>query len=129
MVTGDPKHQSVWEFLALMICLILWCGRFEGKSVAVLGDNTGALQDALALTGSGDMLAVAKEIAWRQSRAGWLFRVGHLPSEHNLLADALPRLAAPEHVLLPHEALRGAVSRAAPDAMALWRASLHGDTS
>jgi hypothetical protein len=129
VVTGLPEFQSFWELLACLVCLILWCDRFEGKSIAVLGDNTAALTDALNLTGKGHMIFPAKEISWRQCRAGWRFRVGHLASEHNLLTDALSRVAAPDQVALPHRSLRQAVRRQAPDAMALWRASLHCDTS
>jgi hypothetical protein len=129
VVTGLPEFQAFWELLACLVCLILWCDRFDGKSVAVLGDSTAALSDALNLTGKGHMIALAKEISWRQCRSGWRFRVGHLPSEHNLLTDALSRVAAPAQVALPHRSLSQAVRRKAPDAMSLWRASLHCDTS
>jgi hypothetical protein len=129
VIPGLPKFQSFWELLALLIALLLWGDRFEGRSVAVLGDNTAALSDALNLTGKGYMIALAKEIAWRQVRANWQFRVGHLPSEHNLIADALSRIVAPGQVALPGQALRGAIRRDAPDAMSFWRASLHGNTT
>jgi hypothetical protein len=125
---GSPDFQSFWELLALLVCLILWCGRFNGSNVAVLGDNVAALTSALNLTGKGYMIALAKEVSWRQCRAGWRFRVGHLPAEYNLLTDALSRLAAPDSIALPHRALRQVVRRPSPDAFSLWRASLHSGT-
>ena len=59
------------------------------------GDNIGALTGALNLVGRGAMLKVAQEIAWRKVRQEWHYRVAHVPTERNTIADALSRLMAP----------------------------------
>ena len=101
-VPGDPSRQSMWEFLTLALALCQWA-KPAGESIplAVLGDNTAALQDALSLTGSFSMRAIAKEIAWRQARFNWQFEVGHLLAEANHTSDALSRLDAPEPAVIP----------------------------
>ena len=65
-------------------------------NLAILGDNTGSLQNALAKKGCGASLRLAAELTWRQCCHGWEFTVGHLPSEHNTWADALSRLDQPD---------------------------------
>ena len=90
------RFQTFWEFLALLLSLMTWADRFVEERVLVLGDNTGALTDALALKGRGPLLAVARELSWRQARRRWNFAVGHLPSEHNKVADALSRALGSE---------------------------------
>ena len=67
------------------------------------------------------MAAVAREIAWRQQRRGWAFRVGHIPAERNTIADALSRQFDNPTVAFPRVALRGASERAAPPVGDLWR--------
>ena len=64
--TGDSKHQSFWEFLMLLISLMLWGSSFGRQSVAVVGDNTGSLTLALSLKAKGSMAAIARDIAWRR---------------------------------------------------------------
>ena len=91
---GEPAGQTFWEYATLLIGLEVWCGRFLTETLAVLGDNTGSLQDALQLKGRGPLLSLSRELSWRQARHGWKFTVGHVPSEHNDLADALSRLHA-----------------------------------
>ena len=83
--------------------------------LTIVGDNTGSLQDALSLKGTGALNTLAMELSWRKARRGWHFQVGHLPSEANDIADALSRLS--EGYELPPE-LRTAKSLNAP--------SLHG---
>ena len=55
----------------------------------------GSLQQALDMKGKGPMLRISAELSWRKAKFGWLFAVGHLPTEANLLADALSRLSDP----------------------------------
>ena len=98
---GVPSWQSFWEMLTCGLALSMWAS--DKEALAVLGDNTASLQDALDLKGSRCMLAVAREIAWRQGRRGWLFAVGHLAAEFNTAADALSRLEAPDPSPLPPE--------------------------
>ena len=108
----------------MLLALVKWGGRFTELSVNVLGDNTGALQNALALKGRGSMLAVAKEVSWRWARHGWRFLVSHLPSEFNCTADALSRVADPsQKVAWPTDDLATAESVVAPKLGDLWRAS------
>ena len=55
---GDSSWQSFYEMLTLGLALCLWAK--DEQALAVLGDNTSSLQDALDLSGSGAMLAVAR---------------------------------------------------------------------
>ena len=118
--TGDPAHQTFWEFFCLALALTIWGKDFVAESLAVLCDNTAALQNLLDLKGSGVLVEVALELAWRKARGRWSFAPGHLPSQQNTLADALSRLAAPEQAERPSE-LDAAVERPAPDPMKFWR--------
>ena len=117
-----PKFQTFWELATLLMALVTWGSKFRDSSVAVLGDNTGALQTALSLTGRMPNLAVAREIAWRRVRCGWVFEVGHLPSEHNLVADALSRVADPSPPPWPAWELSAATWAKPPVLQHLWRA-------
>ena len=122
VVTGDPKHQTFWEFLTLLIVLILWGDDFVEVSLAVLGDNTGSLSSALRLQGRGAMLAVAREVSWRTTRRRWAFEVGHLPTEHNTIADALSRVADPSPKSWPATALASSEADKVPDLSKIWLA-------
>ena len=122
---GLSKFQSFWEMFTMLHALVLWGDEFTDTSVPVLGDCTSALSDALNLAGKRTMIAVAKEVAWRQIRQGWRFRVGPLPAEHNLFVDALSRFTAPDPVAHPAAQLHGASERRAADSLSLWRAALH----
>ena len=118
----DTSFQSFWEFSTLLLALCTWGDSFVHKKVSVLGDNTSALQDALALSGKGIMNAVAREISWRQSRRRWAFDVGHLPSEFNVVADALSRVADPKGGPWPSAALSAAKWVTPPKLADLWLA-------
>ena len=98
----------------------MWGSRFVQHRVAVLGDNTGALTDAIELKGSGPLLAIARELAWRQARFGWLFAVGHVPSESNGVPDALSRSTEPGKSF-PARALRHARQVEAPECSVFWK--------
>ena len=90
----------------------------------MLGDNTGALQNALSLKGKGILLAVAREVSWRKAKYGWNFRVGHLPSEANVIADALSRVADPSaKAAWPHQALGYAHAVSPPKMQDIWLAT------
>ena len=101
IVPGSSSWQSFWELAGLALVLRQWASPL--KKLAVVGDNTSSLQDALNLSGHKEMLAITREIAWRKARYGWLFAVGHLPTEANKKADALSRLTAPNSEGLPPE--------------------------
>ena len=124
VVPGISKYQSFWEFFTLVLALILWADAYTDCSLSVLGDSTSALQDALNLSGRREMVALAREVAWRQIRGRWQFRVGHLPAEHNLFADALSRRFAPLPVAFP-DALAAAREVSAAEPMHIWRAAIH----
>ena len=158
VTVGDSKFQSFWEFLMVLVALVVWGDQFVDEEVGLIGDSTSALQDALHLKGLSSegscgftvslshsilkfhflwgpveatnsgrwpgrsvMAAVAREIAWRQQRRGWAFRVGHIPAERNTIADALSRLHDTPALPFPAAALRGASERRAPRIGDLWR--------
>ena len=99
----------------------MWGSRFVTESLAVLGDDTGSLQDALHLKGRGALLALSRELSWRQSRYGWQFAVGHVPSEHNDVSDCLSRLFAYPAKDFPWKLLKDAAEVEAPTLHSLWR--------
>ena len=103
MKIGVPDSQTFWEFLTIALAICTFGSSFVVESLAVLCDNTAALQSALDLKGSGVNLAIARELAWRKARGRWAFTPGHLPAEQNTMADAISRLAAPDSKALPFE--------------------------
>ena len=88
---GDPKFQSLWEFITLLVAAIVWRAHARETTLFVLGDNIAALQDAVKFKGRGPMLTVARELAWRTARWPLHLDFTHLPKENNVLADALSR--------------------------------------
>ena len=87
----------------------------------IIGDNIPALQNTLDLKGRGALMAISREIAWRQARFRWRFDVGHLPSEFNKAPDALSRFAAHSPEPWPYEALEGATESTIPDIKSIWK--------
>ena len=118
---GISKWQSLWEFVTLLLSLIVWRTHASRQVLFVLGDNIAALQDVIALKGRGDMLIIAREVAWRQAKWPLHFECQHLPKEHNLLADALSRLAAIPPCAKP-AALSAVPRRACPPWHTVWQA-------
>ena len=118
----DPAYQTFWEFATLFLVLMVWGDKFVEESLLILGDNTAALSNALSLKGRGCLLAVAREIAWRQARRKWCFETGHLPSEHNVIADALSRIVDPKGKAWPSLALSVAEAVQPPKLQDLWLA-------
>ena len=90
---GQPASQTYFEILAALLALELWCG--STTPTAILGDNTAALQELLDLKGSAAHGDLAQALAILRCSRSLELTVGHLPSESNVLADALSRLAAP----------------------------------
>ena len=124
IVPKDCKHQTFWEFAVLLLCLLTWGTKFADFSVALLGDNTGSLQNALALRGRGPLLALARELSWRQAKYGWQFTVAHLPSEENTVADSLSRIADTENFYgWPSKALAAATCVSPPKLRDVWKAA------
>ena len=117
-VPGDCSWQSFYEMCTLVIALTLWANSTD--NTATLGDSMVALQNAMKLKGSTALMAVARELAWRKAKHGWLFTAGHLPAEANVVADALSRLSGPDPQAVPR-VLGKARYRQVPPLRALWQ--------
>ena len=118
---GNPKWQSLWEFLTLLLCLMTWGHHSVTESILILGDNIASLSDALSMKGKGVMNAVARELSWRKIAFRWHFRVAHFPSELNVWADDLSRIYADPAHNFP-VALAICHKRAAPSLDVMWQA-------
>jgi hypothetical protein len=94
-VIGSSAGQTSWEYLGVLLVLLLWGARFRAEGLAILGDNMASLNALLTFRGRRDLARVTRELAWRKIRHGWRYAVGHLPTERNTLADCLSRVAAP----------------------------------
>ena len=119
---GRPEGQTAWEYLMMFLALVVWADSFRHCGLIVLGDNLAALAGILNLRGRRAITVVTRELAWRRVRFAWRYAAGHLPAEHNLLADALSRLDAPagsEHKVFPAELL-DVTRRPAPAFDELW---------
>ena len=90
---GSPASQTFFEVLVLVLAVELWAE--EGQSSAILGDNTGALQEALDLKGRGVHTKLAQALSIIIVSRSLSLSVGHLPSEANTAADSLSRQAEP----------------------------------
>jgi len=120
---GKPSSQSFWEFFALLAVLLVYSEVAPGCTLQILGDNTASLQQSLRLRGRGAMLAISRELSWRQARFHWRFAVAHLPTERNAVADALSRLSGPSAADFP-AALAGKPRLVVPDLCAVWQAAV-----
>ena len=93
---GSPASQTFFEICAAVLGIELWCG--SSTPTVLLGDNTGTLQELLDLKGAGVHGMLAQSLAVLRCARTLTLAVGHLPSESNVLADALSRQADPnEH--------------------------------
>ena len=119
---ADPAFQSFWEFATLLLALLAWGDHFTTEALVILGDNTAALSNALNLKGRGCLLAVARDISWRQARRSWIFETGHIPGEHNTVADALSRTADPKGKGWPSVALASSTAVSPPRLCNVWLA-------
>ena len=52
---GDPKHQTPFEYLAVLFALSVWGGPCRAEGIALLWDNISALQCAISMKGRGGM--------------------------------------------------------------------------
>ena len=110
---GSSSSQTAFECLVLLLGVLLWAK--PSAATLLLGDNTAALQECIALKGKGTLLEVSRKLAVvRARRTLWLW-VAHLPNEANTAADALSRLEAPgEHAKRMPAALARASRRVPP---------------
>ena len=83
----------------------------------------GALNVAKRLRGTGPLLQVAREIAWRRAAFRWNLTYAHYPAELNKVTDALSRLEAVPPAPFP-SCLEGVAQAEAPRLEDLWRAWL-----
>ena len=119
---GRCSAQTCWELYTLLLVLLIWGDQYQDTSLAVLGDNTASLQVALTMKSSASLRLVARELALHQSLKCWHFTVGHIPTELNLIADALSRLRGSQpSVVLP--CLRNARQISVPPLSAFWQTS------
>ena len=119
---GGSEGQTAWEYLMMVAALLAWASEFRDEGLIVMGDNVAALNGILNLRGKRGLTAITRELSWRRVRYAWRYAVAHLPAEHNLLADALSRVAAPsgsERKDFPTE-LAGVTRVAAPALEDLW---------
>jgi hypothetical protein len=111
----------MWEYMVIWLALEVWGDRFRCEGLAILGDNIASLSGALALKGKSGLSRITRELAWRKVRRGWRYACGHLPAEHNGLADALSRLTAPSGNSKQFPAsLTASAPRQFPDPEDLW---------
>jgi len=119
---GSPDGQTTWEYVVVLLGLLIWGSEHRETGLALLGDNLAALGGALSMKGRGSLSTVTRELAWRRVRFAWRYAAGHLPSEHNVLADALSRLHCPagsERKEFPPQLL-SLKRRAAPELREIW---------
>ena len=90
---GSSSAQTFFEVLVLVLAVELWCD--GSRPVAILGDNTGALQEALDLKGRGVQAPLSQALSILIIARSLHLSVGHLPSEANTAADALSRQSEP----------------------------------
>ena len=91
---GECKDRTFFEILAMVQAVDLW-GHDQARTLSVLGDTIGALQEALDMKGRGAMEVLAIGLAILCARRSVHIAAGHLPSERSVFADALSRLTAP----------------------------------
>ena len=115
---GRPDSQTFFEILALLLAIELWCQ--NGEATVVLGDNTAALQEALALKGKGPQGELAQALAVLRCSRSLNLEVAHLPTESNHIADSLSRQADPVPAEWPFSPEQGVIQDTPLSPTALW---------
>ena len=88
--------------------------------LSYFGDNVASLQMALRGKAKGAEGALARELFVLKARFNWRFAVAHLPSENNVLADALSRIAQPGRPSSPPAEVLGAAEVPVPHLASIW---------
>ena len=104
--SGESKHLTIWEALAILVGLRLWRSPdHTGASVQVRSDSLGALLSASKGSSSSPGLNhILREIALEDAELGNRISAGtHIPGMTNKAADALSRLWAPAPAAIPAE--------------------------
>ena len=104
--------------LRLVLAMSRYCDLFPG--LCFFGDNIASLQLALSGRAKGEMGALARELFIRRVRGDWKYTVGHLPSEHNILADTPSRLHEPGSSNKSPVELLGSSEVLVPSLASLW---------
>ena len=105
---GLPKHNTLWEGLALLAAFRLWLPALaHGSLFRARSDNLGFLTAlSKGSAKSADLNVLAREFAYDQAtRAYQIKGLEHIPGVTNIQADALSRQFAPEAKDFPKELL------------------------
>ena len=107
-----------WVSLRLLLAL----RRYEDirPGMTYFGDNVASLQMSLKGKAKGKEGALARELFVLKARHNWKFAVAHLPSESNVLADSLSRLAQPGRSPKPPAEVLGAAEVPIPHLSTIW---------
>jgi len=89
---GESSGQTHLEVLMLAISLKVFMEELADHAFTLVGDNTASLNILANLTGNGTMGLITREVALLRAYSDLRFNIGHLPTEHLSLADALSRL-------------------------------------
>ena len=116
---GDPSGQTTWKLYIILLALMQWGYKHRVSGLAILGDNTAALDAALGTKGRKDLATIGRKISWRRARLGWHYCVGHLPSEANSWADRLSRIFSDEKICIPQELAKATLLKP-PETHNLW---------
>lgn len=120
---GDPRFNTLWEALALLLACRLWLpSAGSGLQCRINSDNVGALRLLLRLTTkSGHMAEVARELALDLASGNYFIgELEHIAGITNVAPDALSRLWAPEPE--PFPSIGKAVQDKVPDlGPSFWR--------
>ena len=100
---GQSAFLTFFEAFTVLAAVVRWCQSGRRSSVAIVGDNVGALTVAVSRRGRGNLGKICRELALFQAHRSISIAVGHLASGLNSWADALSRLAAPDAAEVPHE--------------------------
>lgn len=110
----------MWSVFPFRLVLALRRYQDIKPGMVYLGDNTASLGMALRGKARGAEGALARELFILKARHGWRYAVAHLPSEANLVADALSRLAQPGRAPQLPAAVVGAAEVQVPHLSSLW---------
>ena len=102
---GQSAYLTYFEAFTVLSAVSLWCGAGQQSSIAIVGDNIGALTVAVSRRGRGNLGRLCRELALLQAHHSLTIAVGHLATHLNTWADALSRLTAPDPAQVPAELL------------------------
>lgn len=113
---GIPDFNTLWEALAILVGLRIWCqGTLEVARIHIKSDSMAALRTVLKLAAKDIRLnQIAREIALDIAEGSYSVELlEHTPGVANVTPDALSRLNAPHPKPLP-DVVIGAPRTVAP---------------